>query len=83
MITWDKVKAWCWNSLTVAWAYALAAVGAIGQGIDVLGGLVGDPTITQQVQAALGGDPKTLGRYAIVAAIITLAARARGKLAGG
>jgi hypothetical protein len=71
-----KIKAFCLNSLTIAWSYALAFLGLMLQLIDAAGDVLGDPAIKDQVTAAVG-DPTWAGRVLLVISIVTLAARLR------
>jgi hypothetical protein len=78
---WDKLKAACLRSLTIAWSYALGIVGVIMTNIDDLASLVADSSFGQQVQALIGADPKVLGKYLSIVAAITIASRLRGIVA--
>ena len=71
-----KVKAFCLNSLTIAWSYLLAAFGLMLQLVDAAGDILGDPAIKDQVSVAVG-DPAWAGRVLLAISIITLAARLR------
>ena len=71
-----KMKAFCLNSLTIAWSYLLAFLGLMLQLVDAAGDVLGDPTIKDQVSAAVG-DPAWAGRVLLVISIITLTARLR------
>ena len=71
-----KLKTFCLNSLTIAWGYLLALIGVILQLVDAAGDVLGDPTIKDQVSAAIG-DPTSAGRVLLVISIITVAARLR------
>jgi hypothetical protein len=71
-----KVKAFCLNSLTVAWGYALAFAGALMQGIDSIADVLGDPNLKDQVTAAIG-DAKTAGRILLGISVVTIVARLR------
>jgi hypothetical protein len=79
---WDKLKAACFRSLTVAWSYVLGIASAALIRIDDLAALLGDAAFTSQVQAVVGADPKVIGRYLSLAALITIASRMRGVIAG-
>jgi len=79
---WDKLKAFCFRSLTIAWSYALGLTGAAMTRIDDLAALVGDAAFTSQVQAVIGADPKVIGKYLSLAALVTIASRLRGVIAG-
>jgi hypothetical protein len=70
------LKAFCLNSLTIAWGYLLALVGLMLQFIDAAGGSLGDPEFKDQIAAAIG-DPAWSGRVLLVISIVTLAARLR------
>ncbi len=73
---WAKVKAFCLNSLTVAWGYFLAFAGAALQAVDGVGDALGDPGIKDQISAAIG-DPKTVGRILLGVSVVTIIARLR------
>ena len=71
-----KIKAFCLNSLTIAWGYSLAVAGTIMQAVDAVADALGDPNIKEQVSAAIG-DTKTVGRILLGVSIITIVARLR------
>jgi hypothetical protein len=71
-----KLKAFCLNSLTVAWGYLLALLGLMLQLVDAAGDVLGDPAIKDQISVAVG-DPAWAGRVLLAISIITLAARLR------
>ncbi len=73
---WTKFKALCLHSLTVAWSYLLACVGAMFQGIDAIADALGDPNLKDQITAAIG-DTKTVGRILLGVAVVTMIARLR------
>lgn len=73
---WDKLKAACLRSLTIAWGYVMTAVGGLLSMVDVLGEALGDPSLKDQISAAIG-DTKTAARVLAVAGIVTILARLR------
>ena len=73
---WDKLKASCLHSLTVAWSYCLAAGGALLQAVDAVSNALGDPSLKDQIAAAIG-DPKVTGRVMLVISVVTVLARLR------
>ncbi len=73
----EKVKAFCLNSLTVAWGYFMAVAGAAIEMIEAVADGLGNPAIKEQLSAALGGDPKTIGRVLLGVSIVTILARLR------
>jgi hypothetical protein len=73
---WTRIKASCLNSLTIAWGYVLAAVGLVMQGVDTLADALGDPSLHDQISAAVG-DAKTTGRILLSISVVTIAARLR------
>jgi hypothetical protein len=73
-----RVKAFCLNSLTIAWSYLLAVAGALMQAVDVVADALGDPGIKDQISAAVGGDPKMVGRILLGVSVVTIIARLRG-----
>jgi hypothetical protein len=72
-----RIKAFCLNSLTIAWGYLLAVVGAVLQAVDVAADAFGDPSVKDQISAAVG-DPKTTGRILLAISVVTILARLRG-----
>ena len=73
---WAKIKAACLHSLTIAWSYALAIVGGVMTIIDNIGDALGDPSLRDQVGAAIG-DARTTGRILLGISVITILARMR------
>jgi hypothetical protein len=73
---WARIKAWCLNSLTIAWGYCLAFAGVVMQAIDMIADALGDPNLRDQVSAAVD-DAKTVGRILLVVSIITIVTRLR------
>jgi hypothetical protein len=73
---WARIKVCCLNSLTVAWGYCLALAGAAMQGIDTVADALGDPTLRDQISAAIG-DAKIVGRILLGVSIVTIIARLR------
>lgn len=73
---WERIKACCLNSLTVAWGYCLALAGVVMQAMDTIADALGDPDLRGQVSAAIG-DTRTVGRILLCVSIITIVARLR------
>jgi hypothetical protein len=73
---WARIKASCRHSLTIAWSYCLAVVGAAMQGLDTLADALGDPNLRDQISAAIG-DARTVGRILLGVSLVTLIARLR------
>ena len=71
-----KIKAFCLNSLTIAWGYLLAVAGAVFQIIDNIADALGDQSIKDQISAAIG-DAKLVGRILLGISVITIIARIR------
>lgn len=71
------IKRFCLNSATVAWSYFVAIAGAVLQIIDAAADVLGDPSIKDSMNSALGGDPKTLGKILLAVSLITIIARVR------
>jgi len=71
-----KVKAFCLHSLTIAWGYVLALIGAAMSIVDNIGDALGDPGLKDQISAAIG-DAKTTGRILLGISIVTILARLR------
>jgi hypothetical protein len=73
---WTHIKACCLNSLTIAWGYCLAFIGAAMQALDTIADALGDPNLRDQISAAIG-DAKTVGRILLGVSIVTIIARLR------
>lgn len=74
---WQKVWALCGKSVTLAWSYAVQAIGWALQWVDPIAGMVGDPDLRQQITDTLGANPKILGYVLMGISAITIAARLR------
>lgn len=74
---WGKVWALCGKSVTLAWSYAIQALGWLLQWIDPVANMVGDPDLRQQITETLGANPKILGYVLMVISAVTIAARLR------
>jgi hypothetical protein len=72
----NKIKACCLHSLTVAWGYALAIAGVVMSVVDNIGDVLGDPSLKDQISAAIG-DTKITGRVLLGISIITILVRLR------
>ena len=73
---WTKIKAFCLNSLTIAWGYVVAVAGLLLQGLDSVADALGDPNLKDQISAAIG-DTKTVGRILLGVSVLTIVARLR------
>lgn len=71
-----KVKAFCLNSLTIAWGYLMAFGGLFLASVDAIGDALGDPNLRDQISSAIG-DAKTAARVLLVASLATIVARLR------
>lgn len=78
---WDKLKAACLRSLVVAWSYVLGAASLAMQKVDDFAALFGDQSFGQSVQNIIGTDPKVLGKWLGIVAMVTIASRLRGIVA--
>ena len=78
---WEKIKVACMRSLTIAWGYVMALASALLSAVDLVGQALGDPTLKDQISAAIG-DPATAARILAVCSIITILARLRGLAKG-
>jgi hypothetical protein len=72
----SRLKAFCLHSLTIAWGYVLAIVGGVMSVVDNVGDALGDPSLRDQISAAIG-DAKTTGRILLGISVITILARLR------
>ena len=80
---WAKASALCWHSISVAWGYFLALLGAILTGLDQVGAALGDPDIKQQIITGLQNHPDILAYVTMGISAITIAARLRSMAAKG
>lgn len=74
---WAKVWAVCGKSVTMAWSYFLAGVGALMQWIEPIASALGDPNIEARVTGALQAKPEMLGYMLMVISAVTIASRLR------
>lgn len=71
-----RIKTLCLHSLTVAWGYMLAVVGGVMSMLDSVGDALGDPSLKDQINAAIG-DARISGRILLGISIITILVRLR------
>lgn len=71
-----RIKALCLHSLTVAWGYILAIVGSAMSMLDSIGDALDDPSLKDQISAAIG-DTRISGRILLGISIITILVRLR------
>jgi hypothetical protein len=71
-----KIKQACLSSLTIAWGYCLAFLGAALQVVDFIADPLGDPELRNQISSAVG-DPRIAGRILLGVSLITIVARLR------
>jgi hypothetical protein len=71
-----RIKAFCLQSLTIAWGYCLALAGTAISFIDNIGDELGDPNLKDQIGAAIG-NTKIAGRILLGISIVTILARLR------
>lgn len=81
-MSWDRIKAACFRSATIAWGYIVATVGTAMQFVDGIGSALGDPNLKQQIADAFKSDPVMLGRILMAISIVTMIARARSLMKG-
>lgn len=74
---WAKLSAIGGHSLTIAWGYAMTLLGGLAQAIDVIGPMLGDPDLKQQLTDALAMNPKVLGQVLMAISIVTIVTRLR------
>lgn len=75
---WATVWAFCGNSLTIAWMYAVQLVGQLFSFIDPLANFLGDPDFRANMTELLGANPAVLGYVMMAISAITIVARLRG-----
>lgn len=71
-----RIKSFCLHSLTIAWGYVLAMIGGALAAVDNIGDALGDPSLKDQINAAIG-DTKVASRILLGISIITILARLR------
>ena len=79
---WAKVWALCGKSLTMAWMYLLAGIGALLNNLDGIAAQLGDPNFKAQVEKLVHADPVWLGYFAMTVSAITIAARLKSLAQG-
>jgi hypothetical protein len=78
--TWDKLKAICGRSLTIASGYASLVAGGLLGNIDAIAETLGDPQLHDQIQSLIGHNPSIAAGYAKAYGILMIAARLRSKI---
>lgn len=71
----DKIKAWCWHSLTVGWAYLVGACSALVLVAVQLADVLALPEIKAQMSAVV--DTKTAAVIGLVVSVVTVFTRLR------
>ena len=71
----EKLKALCFQSFTMAWGYALVLVGSIGELLDYVSILLGDPEFTTQIKAFV--PEGKMAAFSAFVGLITILLRAR------
>lgn len=77
---WDKVKAFCGRSLTIASGYFSIVTGFFLENVDAVADVMGDPQLHDQVQGLIGQDPKVTAIYAKFFGAVMIITRLRSKL---
>lgn len=72
---WEKIKAACFDSLTMAWSYLVTVAGVLFTNLNEIALLLNDPDLTAQIQKVFGADATTVGKWLLIVGIITTAAR--------
>ena len=80
---WQKIKAFCLHSVTMAVSYCLAAIGIFFQLIDGISYIYNGPDFTNWVSAAVGGDTVLLGRIMLGISVLVAVARLRSIMGWG
>jgi hypothetical protein len=78
---WNKIKAACLGSITMAWSYIVSVTGAIFTNIDALATVMGDPNLTAQLQSVIG-DAKAIGKWLLAVGVVTALARLKSLVMG-
>lgn len=77
---WDKIKAVCGRSLTIASGYISLVAGEVLGNIDAVADVLGDPQLHDQIQSLIGHDPSLAAGYAKAYGALMIATRLRSKL---
>jgi hypothetical protein len=77
----EKIKAACFRSWTIALGYFWASVALVLEMIERLAIVFNDPTIVQKLTDLLGTSPRVLALFSAIASLLTLIARFRGLIA--
>jgi len=80
---WQKLKAFCLHSVTMAVTYVLGAIGVFFQLIDAISYIYNGPDFRDWVSAAIGGDPILFGRIMLGISILVGIARLRSIMGWG
>jgi preprotein translocase subunit Sec61beta len=70
-----KIKRWCWNSLTMAWAYLMALASFALAVLMLAAEALNAPEIKTSIAQAL--DPQTVAWIGLGVAVVTAIARLR------
>lgn len=74
---WMKMSALGGHSASIAWGYFLMLVGLIGQAVEPVANMLGDPGFKDQLTQTFAADPKILGYILMGISAVTIAARLR------
>jgi hypothetical protein len=69
------LKSWCLHSLTIGWAYALVAAGALVEIVPAALDLASAPEMAEAIRGVIPAG--WLGYYTIAIGVLTFAARMR------
>jgi hypothetical protein len=71
----DRIKAWCWHSITIFWSYVQFVIGGIIAIFPLISDTLSDPDVKAQILAWVPGQRH--GIALMVIAIVTAVARFR------
>lgn len=77
----ERIKALCMRSLTMAWAYLVGLFGIVMGMVDQVATVLADPTIVQKMTETLGASPRALAAFSLIISVVTIATRTRSLLA--
>lgn len=77
---WDKIKAGCLHSMTVATCYASLAGGYVLSNLDSIAQVLNEPEFKNQVTSFMGHDPQVAAFYAKLYGAVFIATRLRSKV---
>jgi hypothetical protein len=80
---WNRLKAACLHSATVALSYITLVVGFVINNLDAISSVVGTQDFKDNLAIIVGNDPVVLGRWMMIISIIVFLGRLRSLIDWG